>query len=88
MLTILCGIFFWKGCFAFIFLTQCTSHRKHVYLLKRYAGLLLDCHKKDLEGSTLFEERKEQLEQLSPPIKIMDPPFAIRWYPSSRSRNK
>ena len=34
---------------------------------KRYVGLCHKCHKEELGGPTLAEERKEQLEQLPPP---------------------
>ena len=47
--------------------------------------VVLACHKEGIGGSTLSEERKEQIEQLPPPIKIIDPPFEIRLYFSSRN---
>ena len=50
--------------------------------------VVLDCHKEEVGGPSLAEERKEQLEQLPPPIEIIDPPFAIRWFLSSRSSYK
>ena len=36
---------------------------------------MLACYKEDFEVLMLAEERKEELEQLPTPLKIVDPPF-------------
>ena len=54
-------------------------------LIKKVCWDVLEGHKEEAGGPSLAEERKEQLEKLTPPLDITDPPFAIRWSLSSRS---
>ena len=44
-------------------------------LIKKVCWVVLEGHKEEAGGPSLAEERKEQLEQLPPPIDILDPPF-------------
>ena len=47
---------------------------------KEVCWVVLACYKEDSKETTLAEERKEQLEQLPAPLKIVDPPFEKLYY--------
>ena len=77
----------------FVHRQLCLKNSDTIYLLQKtgfhhkVVRWVVSCgHKEELGGPSLAEERKEQLEQLTPPMNIIDPSFAIRWSLSSRSK--